>query len=302
MMSESGGIATDKTGPEKGGACKCWASHRGGWSFIQKLNKVSVTVLDNWGNGGANFTRTIPFDKLSSLMTKAEVDAKREAALLVESADKTGFFIADAPVESCPVSKAPEPSAFDAMRDQLKQGVQVVTAPQLFPTPAELADRMVEVADIRPGADVLEPSAGTGAILDACFHLNGFGFTGRPPAGRTVAVEINRELAEALAARYPLAEIKQTDFLQCNGDLGKFDRILMNPPFINGQDIEHVKHAITMLRPGGKLVALCANGPRQNDQLRPLIEEHGGTWEPLPADTFKESGTAVNAVLLSLTA
>jgi phospholipid N-methyltransferase len=209
---------------------------------------------------------------------------------------------ADSPVESRPVCKTPEPTAFDAMREQLREGVQVVAVPQLFPTPAELADRMAEMAEIKPGQEVLEPSAGTGAILDACFHLNGFGFTGRPPAGRTVAVEINRELAEALAARYPLAEIKQTDFLQCNGDLGKFDRILMNPPFVNGQDIAHIRHAITMLRPGGKLVAICANGPRQNDQLRPLVEEGGGTWEPLPPDTFKESGTAVNAVLLSLTA
>jgi hypothetical protein len=39
-------------------------------------------------------------------------------------------------------------------------GVQVVIAPQLFPTPPELADRMVALADIRPGQQVLEPSAG----------------------------------------------------------------------------------------------------------------------------------------------
>jgi hypothetical protein len=40
-------------------------------------------------------------------------------------------------------------------------GVQVVIAPQLFPTPPGLADRMVALADIRPGQQVLEPSAGT---------------------------------------------------------------------------------------------------------------------------------------------
>jgi hypothetical protein len=48
-----------------------------------------------------------------------------------------------------------------------------------------------------------------------------------------------------------------------------------------------------MLKPGGRLVAICANGPRQNDQLKPL-----GTWEVLPADTFKEQGTNVNTALL----
>jgi hypothetical protein len=54
MMQESGGIPADKVGPEKGGACRCWASpgYGKGWSYIVKVNKVSVTVLDNWGNGG----------------------------------------------------------------------------------------------------------------------------------------------------------------------------------------------------------------------------------------------------------
>lgn len=70
MLAEAGGTAADRTGPEKGGGCKCWASPRGGFSYIQKVNKVSVTVLDNWGNGGRNFTRNIPFDKLSELVKR----------------------------------------------------------------------------------------------------------------------------------------------------------------------------------------------------------------------------------------
>ena len=48
--------------------------------------------------------------------------------------------------------------------------------------------------------------------------------------------------------------------------------------------------------------AICANGPRQNAQLRPLVEQHGGEWENLPPDTFAESGTAVNTALFTLTA
>ena len=43
----------------------------------------------------------------------------------------------------------------------------------------------------------------------------------------------------------------------------------------------------------GGLVALCANGPRQSASLRPMVEARGGEWEDLPADTFKEEGTAV---------
>jgi hypothetical protein len=101
MLAEAGGTVADRTGPEKGGACRCWASPRGGWSYIVKVNKVSVTVLDNWGNGGDNFTRTIPFDKLAAVMTAAQVEEKRAAGLLVEvQKDSTGavqgFVLADA--------------------------------------------------------------------------------------------------------------------------------------------------------------------------------------------------------------
>jgi hypothetical protein len=51
-----------------------------------------------------------------------------------------------------------------------------------------------------------------------------------------------------------------------------------------------------MLAPGGRLVALCADGPRQQERLRPLAE----TWEEIPAGTFQ--GTNVRSVLLTITA
>jgi len=289
MLAESGGTEADRTKPEKGGACRCWCSWRGGYSTIQKVNKVSVTLLDNWDNGGADFPRTIPFDKLTGLMSKAEVDAARaEGRLIMET--PRGFHLAGVAPDPPKHTQAAEPEAeqFDAMRETLRHGVQVVSAPQLFPTPADLADRMVEDADLKPGQNVLEPSAGTGAIIDAIRRKLNHGTA-------ITAVEINPTLAHRLAFFDCLGadRVHPKDFLTCNGDLGQFDRILMNPPFANGQDIAHIRHALTMLKPGGRLVAICANGPRQNDQLKPL-----GTWEVLPADTFKEQGTSVNTALL----
>src|SRR3546814_2463882 len=47
--------------------------------------------------GGGNFTRTIPFDKLSGIMSAAVVQEAREAGLVVECEDKTGFFLRDKP-------------------------------------------------------------------------------------------------------------------------------------------------------------------------------------------------------------
>lgn len=300
MLEETGGTATDKTGPEKGGACKCWASPRGGFSYIQKVNKVSVTVLDNWGNGGGNFTRTIPFDKLSSIMTVAEINEKRSAGLIVDTQDGTGFFLRVEPPKETREEPKPEldGSAFQAMKDQLKNGgVKVVSAHQLFPTPIDIAERMADLAEIQPGDRVLEPSAGTGRLIGA---MGGRMFGHNPERGGVVAIEINHSLVSLLESQFPLTEVKCTDFLECNGDLGKFDAVIMNPPFENAVDIKHIKHAITMLKPGGRLVAICANGPRQNEQLRPLVESMGGEWEVLPAGTFIESGTGVNTVLLSM--
>ena len=183
---------------------------------------------------------------------------------------------------------APERTAFDDLKEQLKAGVQVVSAPQLFPTPPTLAAQMVEMADIEPQHRVLEPSAGTGNILRAI-----------GPQPDKVAVEINSQLVSALIRQgHSGLRIHEGDFLEQNGNLGTFDRIVMNPPFHNAEDIKHILHARKFLNPNGKLVAICANGPRQQAQLRPFAD----TWEELPEETFSEQGTNVRTVLLTMQA
>lgn len=301
MLAESGGTVADRTGPEVGGACRCWASPRGGWSLIQKVNKVSVTLLDNWGNGGKDFTRTIPFDKLSAVMSRAEVDAARSAGRLLRE-DKRGFrLLSEDPAPTTPPAPKPAEAAggkLAALKATLAAGVQTVSANQLFPTPPDLARRMVELAEVRPGHKVLEPSAGTGRILDAL------------PAGVVcTAVECNGSLVDGLRARYALDRdsgawcVLGGDFLSLTpGEpphgIGTFHRVVMNPPFENGSDIKHIRHAFTFLKGGGVLVALCAAGPRQEDNLRPWVEANGGTWEPLGPGLF--DGTGVSVVLLSI--
>lgn len=289
MLDEAGGAVAERTGPEKGGAVRCWCSPRGGgWSYIQKVNKVTVTVLDNWNNGGKNFTRTIPFTDLRGVMTAAQVQAAKDADRLRDTHDGIGFVLLDAPA---PAPRDPKPAGetrekIEAMQESLSAGVKVVTAPQLFPTPAELAARMVDVANISPAHRVLEPSAGTGNILKA---LNN--------RADIHAVEINRELCDILRP-LGLGFVYNENFLEQNGNLGTFDRILMNPPFVNGADIKHIQHALHMLKPGGRLVAICANGSRQQSTLKPLAEDSGGWWEDLPAGTFADQGTNVNTALL----
>lgn len=188
------------------------------------------------------------------------------------------------------------------MRAAVKAGVQVISAPQPFPTPHALAARMVDPAGLAIGMRVLEPSAGTDWLLEALPGIVPFGLV-RQTALQVVAVEVNAALVARLACSGLAGTVRCVDFLQCSadvGDLGLFGAVMMNPPFAQGADIEHITHALKMIKPGGRLVALCANGPRQNASLRPMVEARGGEWEDLPADTFKEEGTGVRAALISM--
>jgi 16S rRNA G1207 methylase RsmC len=117
-----------------------------------------------------------------------------------------------------------------------------------------------------------------------------------------LAANLGGVLEAARPAAPAWAETKVTilpgDFLATRP--GRFDRVVMNPPFANGQDIEHILHARSLLLPRGRLVALCAGGPRQAQRLKPLVDACGGAWQELPAGTFE--GTDVRAVLLTIEA
>lgn len=202
-----------------------------------------------------------------------------------------------------PSSPDPEPAqaSFDLMRQALKQGIEIVVADQLFETPPALVERMIDEAGLCSATPapasfrILEPSAGAGAILRKIRE--------EAPSSSITTIEINAKLAELIGRRGDATRGYCADFLELEPeDLGRFDRILMNPPFKNGADIKHIKHAARFLAPGGRLVAICAGGPRQKRELEPLAADSGGIWEDLPAGTFASSGTGVNTVLLTLEA
>lgn len=198
----------------------------------------------------------------------------------------------DAPepvLDSRPVYVAPEPTEFDAMKDSLKAGVKVVSAPQLFPTPPDIAAKMVDLAELESGLCVLEPSAGTGNLVQAVLDA---------VDTEVLAYEINQTLVSELGRKFPSykCQARRADFLEVTDFQGSYPRIIMNPPFQNGEDIKHIRHAQKFLAPGGRLVALCANGPRQRDTFMDEAEY----WEDLPAGSFKEQGTGVNVAMMVL--
>jgi protein-L-isoaspartate O-methyltransferase len=160
----------------------------------------------------------------------------------------------------------------------------------LFPTPPSLARRLVELADIWQGQTVLEPSAGTGNIASAIREA------GQEPQ----CIEINDSLAELLRKRG--YSVTCGDFL---GWHGQVDRIVMNPPFEDLADCAHVRHAYECLAPGGRLVSVMSAGPffnqdRKAVEFRAWLDEVGADFEPLPAESFKASGTGVNTYVVTI--
>lgn len=181
---------------------------------------------------------------------------------------------------------------FDSIVDNLREHktVQCVSAPQLFPTPRELALVLIELADIQPEHTILEPSAGTGQLADVILTESGI---------RPTCCEINLKLQSILINKG--YQIAGSDFLEY---AGQYDRIIMNPPFVNQQDIDHVTHAFELLAPGGRLVAVMSGSvefrqDRKTTAFRNLIDQCGSI-ERNPDDSFKQSGTNVRTVTVIL--
>lgn len=165
-----------------------------------------------------------------------------------------------------------------------------------FPTPKNIVMQLIELADIKPGQDVLEPSAGQGNITTELYHQG----------ANVYACELLPDNRTALLAEGmpKITLFSEPDFMKLDTQMA-FDRVVMNPPFEKQQDIDHVTKAHTLLKPGGRLVSVMSAGVvfREDQKaraFRELVNANDGKIMPLPPDSFKESGTGVNACVVVL--
>ena len=168
-----------------------------------------------------------------------------------------------------------------------------------FATPEPLGQKMVEWARIEPGSDVLEPSAGHGAIARWF-----------PESARRTVVEPSAELASRLMLATD-AKVRQHTFEKLDL-VNKYDSIVMNPPFgtAGKMAMAHLEKAFRHLRAGGRLVAVVPDGPSMDKrlaaffapdekaQLVPVLRREIG----LPAVTFTRAGTQVRCKVLVIDA
>lgn len=168
-----------------------------------------------------------------------------------------------------------------------KSATRAVSSHQLFQTPEPLADRLAGMFETF--GRVLEPSAGLGRLYRAVRKRS------------DCHVTMVEQSAECCGELYRMTEgdgnarLIQGDFLaQAVDCLGLFDVVIMNPPFKMGTDCKHVLHALQFVCTGGRLVSLCANGPKQRAKLKPIATE----WIDLPAGSFKSEGTGVATAIV----
>ena len=154
-----------------------------------------------------------------------------------------------------------------------------------FPTPASTVDAMIDAADIQDGMKVLEPSAGWGHIAERI----------RDAGVEPEVVELSSKRKELLEAKG--FNVVGGDFMEVTE--GDYDRIIMNPPFSDRRDIAHVQHAYSLLKPGGRLVAIMGEGTffgkdKKAQEFREWLDSVNGTDEKLEEGTFLDPSLPVN--------
>lgn len=181
--------------------------------------------------------------------------------------------------------------------------VRGLDIPGFFPTTDLLTDKIIGLGEIVATDRVLDPSAGIGSILDRVANLRGGNKT------RLEAIEINGTLRAILEKKGYL--LIGRDIMEQNHETNAAfmpDKVLMNPPFEDGKDVEHVTKALGLLKPGGRLVAVMGNGAfyreyKKDKAFRELLSNEDA-WVSNPIKNafkkaFNSTGVTVRIVVIN---
>ncbi|MDV3002449.1 MAG: hypothetical protein N5P05_004104 (plasmid) [Chroococcopsis gigantea SAG 12.99] len=250
---------------------------------IASKSQLEVLYCLNSGNWSDSSIDRILSDKSSDWYAKlgranlTTVEKIRQAIAILKSFD----------------SKPTEPPTIVKIRNLERQLIGR-NIPGYFPTPRSVCERMVQLADLRDGQRVLEPSAGKGSIAEV--------IRGAAEVGLDVC-ELQSDLREILVLKG--FSVIARDCFEVTDRV--YDRILMNPPFGKGAELAHITHAYTLLAEDGRLVAIVPESvsfrqDRQYQDFRDWLADKIILDEPLPEGAFLNSDrpTAVRTRLIVL--
>lgn len=155
---------------------------------------------------------------------------------------------------------------------------------QFYPTPENVAQAAIELAQIGENDYCLEPSAGQGGLADLM------------PKDRTTCVELSGLHCRILEAKGN--KVVWSDFLPwADGrasESKRFDRIVMNPPFADGRAVAHIEAAARLLNIDGRLVAILPASMKG----KPVNFAGKWTYEWTQVYDNEFAGTSVAVVIL----
>lgn len=251
------------------------------------------------------------FADLQQAMATPDKIKQMERAMIGRRSDGLDFFptseaVVDSMLEAAEIAEGMgvlEPSAgmghiADAIRE--KTGVE--------PDVVELSGERRELLQAKgyhlAGDDFMAMQPRTfytfGDIFQAPDGTKGIMRGGRAWSGRASLHAINEDGSEGKMLgwydRDDLTGIEQ------RGSWSGYDRIVMNPPFSKGRDIQHVQHAYSLLKPGGRLVAIMGEGAffQSNsaaEGFRAWLDDLGATSERLPENSFMDAALPVNTAV-----
>ena len=211
-----------------------------------------------------------------------------------------------------------------------------------FPTPRNVVEQMIELADLDGDMKVLEPSAGMGHIADVLkdygikpdvIELSGkrqelLKLKGYSVVGNDFLTFDPKNRAPNYGDVFKTADGKYQGVMRGSGGLGSnrvrlmnedgqmityfdreelelvkmnginYDRIIMNPPFSDRRDAEHIYHAFDLLADDGVMVAIAGEGvffgkDKAAQGFQEWLDKVGAEVTPLDAGTFNDPSLPV---------
>jgi hypothetical protein len=169
---------------------------------------------------------------------------------------------------------------------------------QFFATPADLADELVQLANINdPDLLVLEPSAGQGAIVNALLRkepelmVHGFEI-----------MDINQMFLKKIN-NFTLIGFDFLEDIKYHNLEKYYDRIVANPPFTKNQDIDHIRQMYRYLKAGGRLVSMSSNhwhtsSFKKETEFKEWLHNRNANCICIEPGRFKESGTNIATCII----
>ena len=162
-----------------------------------------------------------------------------------------------------------------------------------YATPEPIGLKMAEWLQLKPNDHAAETSAGHGAIARWF-----------PNFSRNTFIEQSYSLAGELKM-LGNGDVKHEDFLNFR-PARNFEGIAMNPPYGSGGSdaIKHFARGYSMLRNGGRIVALIPDGGSATKRFDDWFQSENGKDArliaeiSLPNSTFKNAGTSVKTRLI----